>query len=332
MTNKALANRLAKRKEALKSGVVSGPTTNKGSTPTRELKLSSGKIINLSLHSFTGKADIQSNTHIDGANIREQTWLNSESLADILSTIENIQLYPAIGYRSETGSISVIDGSRRRQAAILKDCTYYIEIADQKLNVKEAEEIVAISEKKKKFTDYEWGKFYSAKLNISSMTQKELATQESLSTTTLSRYINAFKVNKLFYDLFLDKNMIDSVSDNQLLIKLNNTVEKDSLDSEEIAIEAQELIETQVDKCESPDEHKKLVFSALDKVIKQYQQNKVGRKNKSVEPISLFLGGKSKEFIRYQDTNPHKSIIVLSRITADKKEEIRQAIHKIMSN
>lgn len=61
-----------------------------------------------------------------------------------------MQLYPAIGYSDTDNHILIVDGSRRRAAAILKDCSYSVEVSDQPLTKREAKEIVDLSDKKKK--------------------------------------------------------------------------------------------------------------------------------------------------------------------------------------
>lgn len=328
----ALQDRLRKRSEALASG-TSQPLEENGhliAPQQRTLTLSSGRVITLKLHIFNGKEEIETFTRIDSSNIREQSWLNEKSLSDILPTIAAMQLYPAIGYSDTDNHILIVDGSRRRAAAILKDCSYFVEVSDQPLTKREAKEIVDLSDKKKKFTDFEWGKFYSLKMAETNLTQKQFAEGEGISEATLSRYINAYNVDERLYTLFLDKDEINSAADSQRLIKINRSIKAlNEDDIEDFVLETYELIESKISECQNIEEHKILVFSCLESVLKK-KQAKVGRQKKSVEPIALFSGEKNNEFIRYHDDSPHKSTITLSRINAEKREKIKILIQQIM--
>ena len=334
MSKNALANRLKQREEALNNDKPSIQSLNAtigdtGSEKFRTLTLSSGKKINLRLHTFNGSDEIEQKTCIDISNIREQSWLNKQSLSDILPTIATIQLYPAIGY-ADNGSILIVDGSRRRAAAIFSNCSYIVEISDQSLTKNEAKEIVQISDKKKKFTDFEWGKFYTIKMQSSKLTQKDFSKQEGISEATMSRYINAYRVDDMLYDLFIDRGVINSVADSQRLIKIFKSINTDECCIDDFVIDTHDLIEKKLDQCDAPDEHKNLVFDCLEDTLKNKQPSKLGRKKKTLEPIALFNGSKNNEFIRYRDDSPHKSTIVLSRISVEKRDKIKALIQTIM--
>ena len=333
MSNNALANRLNQRKQALEQGKESIQINpiQINELQCRTLTLSSGKLIKLRLQTFTGKDEIEHKTCIDSSNIREQSWLNTQSLSDILPTIATIQLYPAIGYYSK-GSILIVDGSRRRAAAIISNCSFIVEVSDQPLSKQEAKEIVDISDKKKKFTDFEWGKFYTTKMDKSELSQKDFSKLEGISESTMSRYINAYRVDDMLYSLFIDRATINSVADSQRLIKIFKSINSTEHCVDEFVVDVHDLIEEKVDQCESIDEHKGLVFDCLESMLKKVQSSKVGRKKKNLEPISLFNGSKNNEFIRYQDDSPHKSTIVLSRISVEKRDKIKEYIQKVMDN
>ena len=337
MKESPLAIRLKQRSQALNKENHNALTQTAIGSPDgvrlRTLTLSSGKKINLRLHTFNGVDEIEQKTRIDNSNIREQSWLNKQSLSDILPTIATIQLYPAIGY-FDKDSILIVDGSRRRAAAIFSDCGYVVEVSDQPLTKSEAVEIIGISDKKKKFTDFEWGKFYTIKLKSSKLTQKAFSKQEGISEATISRYINAYNVDNRLYNLFLDKDSINSVADSQRLIKIFKSINssESGIDIDDFVNDTNNLIENKLNQCYTPDYHKNLVFDCLEEILKTQQAAKVGRKKKKLEPIALFSGSKNNEFIRYKDDSPHKATIILSRIDIKKRDKIKELIQKIMDD
>lgn len=111
-------------------------------------------------------------------------------------------------------------------------------------------------------------------------TQKQFAEGEGISEATLSRYINAYNVDDRLYTLFLDKDEINSAADSQRLIKINRSIKALNEDGiEDFVLETYELIESKISECQNIEEHKILVFSCLESVLKK-KQAKVGRQKK----------------------------------------------------
>ena len=304
---------------------------------TRTLTLSTGKVVNLTLKTYKGKAEIESKTRVDEENARNQDDLSREALADIIDSIKRVQLYPAVGYAND-GYDSTVDGSRRRMSAILEDCDFQMEVADQHLTPDEAAEIVALSEKKQKLSDRDWGRFYQAKFDKlvkdgTALTQEEFAKQHNVSVGTMSRYLNAHSVPEELYGLFWAPGSINTVALSNRLIRINKAITKDGHELEQVINTAQEHIEKRFDDMdlESPDEHTELVFTVLNEQLAKKPKKAPGRKKQSTEPVSLYTGEVKGEYINYVDNTKDKATITLARINSEKRQKIKDFIAAVMA-
>lgn len=133
-------------------------------------------------------------------NGRDQSALTPESLKDITRTISLQQFFPAIGVRKDD-RIEILDGSRRRASAILKQVGLDVLVTDESLSVSEARKLAKDIQTAREHNIREVGIWLLA-LKQSGLTQKEIAESEGLSQAKVTRALQAASVSAELLSLF----------------------------------------------------------------------------------------------------------------------------------
>ncbi|EKB2117262.1 ParB/RepB/Spo0J family partition protein, partial [Escherichia coli] len=137
---------------------------------------------------------------VEEVNGREQTALTPDSLKDITRTIHLQQFYPCIGIR--TGDlIEILDGSRRRAAALLCKVGLRVLVTDDELTVSEAQHLAKDLQTSLEHNIREIG-LRLVRLKEAGMNQKQIAEREGLSAAKVTRALQAASVPKDFVSLF----------------------------------------------------------------------------------------------------------------------------------
>ncbi|EFZ7892991.1 ParB/RepB/Spo0J family partition protein, partial [Shigella flexneri] len=137
---------------------------------------------------------------VEEVNGREQTALTPDSLKDITRTIRLQQFYPCIGIR--TGDlIEILDGSRRRAAALLCKVGLRVLVTDDELTVSEAQHLAKDLQTSLEHNIREIG-LRLVRLKEAGMNQKQIAEREGLSAAKVTRALQAASVPKDFVSLF----------------------------------------------------------------------------------------------------------------------------------
>lgn len=135
---------------------------------------------------------IEVQTRVFSQNAREQSFLTEPALADILTTLKvHGQQYPAVGRRTEDGTIEVLDGSRRRMSCLLAKQDFLIYVADN-IESKHAKFLSDVANAHKPLSLYERGKEMQAKLDSGEASdQKALAAMFQCSEALVSGALKA---------------------------------------------------------------------------------------------------------------------------------------------
>ncbi|WP_447880151.1 ParB family protein [Serratia fonticola] len=146
-------------------------------------------------------SEVEAKTYVlQEINGRDQSALTPESLQDITRTISLQQFFPAIGVRSDN-RIEILDGSRRRASAILKQVGLDILVTDESLSVSEARKLAQDIQTAREHNIREVGTRLLA-LKQSGLTQKEIAEAEGLSQAKVTRALQAASVSSELLSLF----------------------------------------------------------------------------------------------------------------------------------
>lgn len=162
--------------------------------------LSTGRHVTFSLRTIPAN-EVENGTYvIQEINGRDQTSLTSESLKDITRTLRLQQFFPCIGIEREDG-VEIIDGSRRRAAAILCHTPLKVLVTTSTVSADEARKLAADIQTAKEHNLREVGLRLMA-LKASGMNQKQIAAQEKLSPAKVSRAMQAASVPQELVSLF----------------------------------------------------------------------------------------------------------------------------------
>jgi ParB/RepB/Spo0J family partition protein len=141
-------------------------------------------------------ADIDTATVVDDENYRDQQLLNAYSLSDILPSLaDDGQQFPGFGYRTESGVIKVVDGSRRRAGCKLTGRPYLVYVAKEEISPEDVRHVSKIANISKALSLYERGAMYQAMLADGLYPDNKslaIAENENESTVSLALQIRRF--------------------------------------------------------------------------------------------------------------------------------------------
>lgn len=162
--------------------------------------LSTGRRVAFALRTIPANEVEDGTFVIQETNGRDQASLTSESLKDITRTLRLQQFFPCIGIEREDG-VEIIDGSRRRAAAILCHTPLKVLITTSAVSAEEARKLAADIQTAKEHNLREVGLRLMA-LKESGLNQKQIAAQEKLSPAKVSRAMQAAAVPQELVSLF----------------------------------------------------------------------------------------------------------------------------------
>lgn len=194
-------------------------------------------------------------------NGRDQSALTPESLTDITRTIKLQQFFPAIGYRTH-GKTEILDGSRRRAAALLCHVGLTVLVTDTEISSDDARQMAADIQTAKEHNLREIG-LRLVQLREKGMSQKEIAVAEQLSAAKVTRAIQAASVPNDLISLFpVQSELIHN--DYRLLLLIDSLIETEELSRSTVLSEMNDRVNALIsnEQC-AADELKKIILSDL---------------------------------------------------------------------
>lgn len=192
----------AKRRKPLGRRLGSSLLGDDPSVPPQVYTLSSGRQVEF--HQLRVDAgDVEKLTYVDPlVNGREQVALTRESVSDLCQTIVHQQFFPAIGRRGDDQRIEILDGSRRRAAAIFTEVGLDLLVTHAQLNLEEARQLAAAIQTAREHNLREVGLRLKSLLEASEMTQAQLAEAQGLSAAKVTRALHAASVPASLLSVF----------------------------------------------------------------------------------------------------------------------------------
>lgn len=218
-------------------------------------------------------------------NGRDQNALTPESLADITRTIKLQQFFPAIGYR-HGDRIEILDGSRRRAAALICHVGLNVLVTETEISHDDARQLAADIQTAKEHNLRETG-LRLLQLREKGMSQKEIALSEHLSAAKVTRAIQAASVPDDLVVLFPVQSEL-SHSDYKALLLTDKLLCDRNVPRDAVLSEVNEKIREITDKENvAADELKKIILSELKECTdKQTLRSKSGESD--VLPLRIF--------------------------------------------
>ncbi|MGL4212322.1 MAG: ParB family protein [Morganella morganii] len=230
----------------------------------RRFILKSGKSAVFHLVSVSAE-ELEERTFVRfSVNGRDQRALTPESLTDITRTIRQQQFFPAIGYRTH-GKIEILDGSRRRAAALLCHVGLTVLVTDTDISNDDAKQLAADIQTAKEHNIREIG-LRLVLLREKGMSQKEIAVSEQLSAAKVTRAIQAATVPDDLIELFPVPSELVHNDYRQLLL-IDNLIKAEKLSRDDVLAEMNDRVNTVISNGQTAaDEQKKIILSELKAV------------------------------------------------------------------
>lgn len=252
---------------------------------SQRFTLRSGKSAVFYLEHITAE-DLEEKTFVRfSVNGRDQTALTPESLIDITRTIKLQQFFPAIGYRIDD-KIEILDGSRRRAAALLSHVGLSILVTESEISNEDARQLAADIQTAKEHNLREVG-LRLLQLRDNGMSQKEIALYEKISAAKVTRAIQAASASEDLVTLFPVQAEL-TYADYKLLLSIDLLIKEKSLSREYIIDHVNKQIMALREKSQiPPDEVKKAILGIL-KNITEHLATKDVRESVVMTPLWLF--------------------------------------------
>ena len=152
-------------------------------------------------------------------NGRDQNALTMEEVGDIMRTIKHQQFFPAIAVK-ESDKFEILDGSRRRMAAIYQGVDLKILYTEQKLSIDDAKQLAKDIQTAKEHSLREVGLRLILLKEHFKCDNKTLAKKEGLSESKVTRSLQAAAVPHDFVVLFPSQSAL-SYADYKYLLDLS---------------------------------------------------------------------------------------------------------------
>lgn len=195
-------------------------------------------------------------------NGRDQAGVTEESLQDIIRTIRLQQFFPAIG-RIIDGKIEILDGSRRRAAALICHVDLNVLVTQDDIDMDDARKLAADIQTAKEHNLREIG-LRLLLLRDSGMNQKEIAQSERLSPAKITRAIQAASVPEIMLELFPVQYEL-TYPDYKLLLDIDEQLRLRSLELEVFV----DSVRTQIEKI--PNANKLVSDELKNEIIKSFR-------------------------------------------------------------
>ena len=257
-------------------------------------------------------------------NGRDQNALTAESLVDIMRTIKLQQFFPAIGHRIDD-KIEILDGSRRRAAALLCHVGLSVLVTDQEISNDDARQLAIDIQTAKEHNLREIG-LRLLQLREKGMSQKEIALFEDLSAAKVTRAIQAASVSDDIVALFpIQSELV--YSDYKLLLTIEQTISTQELSRKDIIDDVNGKLSELV-------EHRKIASDELKKailtILKNITEQQVSKsKHEDTRLISLREFDDKNTYARKRIKGRGFSY-EFNRVPKQLQDELDQALHLVM--
>lgn len=260
---------------------------------------------------------------IDPDNVRGDEDRTEAALDDLLDEIGNgFQIIPLIAYRDENGKISIVDGSRRYSAALLKKVGLNIQVFDRKPTASAIVWIVAATDRKKTFGYFDTGKLMQKLMVQYKCEAKDLPKISKYSRQQVSRCLSFVESEPRLLNRLPTTDIAQADVDkfNALHTIL---VERDAIDSPLLDVGAEI---SSLDKA-NPKAHAKKLIGLWKRVA-----DKLAKKPKVAAPLeaipTLFESGQMK--INAERKSTRRFDVSFQRVPKEAEDELFEAIKSVM--
>ena len=284
--------------------------------PERKITTPSGEVYTVATSHLTYD-QLRELCVIDKDNVRDESERTEDALGDIIDEIGmGLQLMPIIAYIDSDGKNSIMEGSRRISAALIRKVGLDVDIFDRKPSEETIRWVVETSDKKKGFSYFEKGKLYSKLMESHNWSQADLERERGYTQQDISLSLAFFKAPTHLLVLLPTKTLPQSY-----VLKFNTATKR--LSERGAIEEAINELKTKTLGIES------LPIDKQSKKITDFwhgiAQSLNSKKTKSTAPA--FVHGDSKAFIKRTKKG---SNITLQHVPKELEEDVLSAIKKVL--
>ncbi|BET98867.1 ParB family protein [Xenorhabdus taiwanensis] len=257
-------------------------------------------------------------------NGRDQSALTKESVSDIIRTISLQQFFPAIGRRID-GKIEILDGSRRRAAAIFCGVGLDTLVTNTNISIDDARQLAADIQTAREHNIREIG-LRLIQLRESGMTQKEIAGFNNMSQAKVTRAIQCASVPN---DIIAVFPVIAELSypDYKALLDVTVDIKKNKLSIDEVVNCVRDEVQ-HMDKAKpvAPDEMK----SNIIKLFKGFSSSKAKKNAATKQQLSSLWDFKDKNSFARKRVKDRSVSFEFNRVPKEFQEELEKMIQMLM--
>ncbi|MDC9615620.1 ParB family protein [Xenorhabdus khoisanae] len=303
---------------------VSLDTPMENQTTEQRFTLASGQTATFQLEHIPAdklKSETTVNFLVNG---RDQSALTKESVSDIIRTINLQQFFPAIGRRID-GKIEILDGSRRRAAALFCGVGLDILVTNTNISSDDARQLAADIQTAREHNIREVG-LRLIQLRERGMTQKEIAESNNMSQAKVTRAIQCASVPSDIVAVFP---VIAELSypDYKTLLDVTVDIKKNKLSIDEFVSCVRDEIQN-MDKAKlvAPDEMKSIII----KLFKDFSSNHIKKTAAEKQQVSSLWDFKDKDSFARKRVKDRSVSFEFNRVPKEFQEELEEMIQMLM--
>ncbi|CDG96842.1 Plasmid Partition par B protein [Xenorhabdus bovienii str. puntauvense] len=257
-------------------------------------------------------------------NGRDQSALTEESLSDIIRTIKLQQFFPAIG-RKVGDKIEILDGSRRRAAALYCKIGLNILVTNTDISSEDARQLAADIQTAKEHNIREIG-LRLIQLRDGGMTQKEIAASQKISPAKVTRAIQCASVSNDMVAIFPIQSEL-SYPDYKLLLDIDVFIKSNNLSINDVVNDVREGVAQMGNSDQiAADEMKNLILKFFKQIT-----SKLATKNDSTKAqISPIWEFKEKDVFARKRVKDRSISYEFNRVPKAFQEELERMIQVVL--
>ncbi|WP_338885875.1 ParB family protein [Xenorhabdus sp. TH1] len=257
-------------------------------------------------------------------NGRDQSALTKESVSDIIRTISLQQFFPAIGRRID-GKIEILDGSRRRAAAIFCGVGLDTLVTNTNISINDARQLAADIQTAREHNIREVG-LRLIQLREGGMTQKEIAESNNMSQAKVTRSIQCASVPSNIVAVFPVMSEL-SYANYKTLLDVTVDIKKNKLSIDEVvSCVRDEIHHMDKTKLVAPDEMKSIII----KLFKDFSSNKVKKTAAEKQQVSSLWNFKDKDSFARKRIKDRSVSFEFNRVPKEFEEELEKMLQILM--
>ncbi|PHM72256.1 ParB family protein [Xenorhabdus sp. KJ12.1] len=305
---------------------LAGKSSSLSVESSQRFTLASGHKVMFHIETIPAE-QVVTRTYVDQTiNGRDQNALSPESLADITRTLPLQQFFPVIG-REINGRIEILDGSRRRAAALICNIGLRIMFTRSEISPEDARQLAVDIQTAKEHNIREVG-MRLLTLRESGMNQKEIAEFTRISPTKVTRAIQAASVPHELLSVFPIQSEL-TYPDYKKLFTVAEIAGKKDLSLKDLVADVTKEVETlHSEQKLLPEDFKNKVIKLFDKSISELTVKSAT--NKPVTEVLRTFDDHRVYARKKIHTKERKVSYEFSRISKEAQDKIDEAIRAII--